>query len=84
MKNKTTKTQTQRTGTDTISDASTTHYTGNKADKSISMLTIAGKRYINISEYARVKGISEWYARKLCRTGKVESLKVGQDWYIKK
>jgi hypothetical protein len=78
MKNKTTQTRRGH-----ISDASTTHYKGSEANKSIVSLTIDRKRYINTKRYAELKGITEWYVNKLCRTGKVECVRVGQMWFIR-
>ena len=65
------------------SDASTTQYRQIQADKSIVSLTIDRKKYIPVSRYATLKGITEWYVNKLCRTGKVDCVKVGQMWFIK-
>ena len=39
-------------------------------------------KYIPVSRYAELKGITEWYVNKLCRTGKVDCVKVGQMWFI--
>lgn len=41
-------------------------------------------KYITIKEYAKLKGITEWYARKLCRLGKVKAERFGGVWMIKK
>jgi hypothetical protein len=66
------------------SDASTTHYNVNESKLSRTSLTFNGKRYITLREYSKVRGITEWYAQKLCRLGKVNSIKVGSLWFIKK
>ena len=55
-----------------------------KTNKSIVVLTINNKKYITVTRYAELKGISEWWVRKLCRKGKIDCLKLGQVWYIKR
>lgn len=84
MKTNNTKQRKTNNATQHYSDASTTHYIGSKAKKSIVTLTIDGKRYITLSRYAEIKGITEWYVGKLCRLGKVECIKVGNYWFIHK
>ena len=42
------------------------------------------EKYITIQEYAKAEGISAWYARKLCRIGKLKAKKVGQMWFVLK
>ncbi len=83
MKNKLKKNNATKTAQH-YSDASTTHYMTNKANKSIVTLTINNKRYIPISRYAEIKGITEWYVAKLCRTNRLDSVKVGNYWFIHK
>ena len=42
------------------------------------------KDYITIKEYAQLKSVSEWWVRKLCRLGKIEAIKFGRTWLVKK
>jgi len=41
------------------------------------------KNTISVKEYAKLKGISEWYVAKLCRLGKIKAVKLGRTWFIK-
>lgn len=40
------------------------------------------KSMLSVEDYAKAKGVSEWWVRKLCRNGKIDCLKVGQTWFI--
>ena len=40
------------------------------------------EKYITIEEYAKANKISPWYARKLCRIGKLKAKKVGYMWFV--
>lgn len=42
------------------------------------------KKYYTVKEYAELKGVSEWWVRKLCRLGKVKADKFGGVWFVLK
>lgn len=37
---------------------------------------------MSVGEYAKKIKLSEWYIRKLCRDGKLNSLRIGNEWII--
>ena len=50
---------------------------------SIITLTVDDKKYMTVHQYAKLKGVTEWWVNKLCRLGKVDAVKLGNYWFIR-
>lgn len=50
--------------------------------KQVSEVVLSGKRYISAKRAAEISGYANDYIGQLCRSGKLESTRIGRNWYV--